>query len=213
MAPDPAGKDDDGPALAGLCRRGAIFADVATCAQTPSRSARLPRSALDIGGHRGEDRAMSDDEAAVRERIVTAIDAYLSLLRDGAERQPTLSDLARALDDLVMVYHDTPDVGPDSDELGERVEERPLREQASRAFPELGMYALVEPEGGPDQQCGMSDAIDDLAEIAVDLTEILWLFEHRSHNDAVWEFRLGYQSHWGRHLHELRIYLHALAAW
>jgi hypothetical protein len=59
----------------------------------------------------------------------------------------------------------------------------------------------------------MSIAASDLAEIASDLSEVLWLFENASHNDAVWDFRFGYQSHWGRHLHEVRTYLHDLAAW
>ena len=151
---------------------------------------------------------MSPDQTIVHDRITSAIHTYLTLLRDGASSPPPLSDLARALDGLVQAYHATTDVEPDTDGLAARVEERPLLDQAARAFPDLGMYALVEPDGGPDQQCGMSVAVGDLAEIAVDLTEILWLFEHRSYNDAVWQFRWGYQYHWGRHLHEVRIYLH-----
>ena len=157
---------------------------------------------------------MSQHQAEVRERISTAINAYLSLLeRATADPKPSLYDLAKALDGLVQTYHATPDAEPDTEELGPRVEERPLLEQAAQAFPELGFYALVEPDGGPDQECGMSDAVGDLAEIAVDLIEVLWLFDHDRPNDAVWTFRFGYQSHWGRHVHEVRTYLHTLAAW
>jgi hypothetical protein len=156
---------------------------------------------------------MSPDQAALRERISASIDAYLALLRDGASPPPTLLHLAKALDNLVLAYHETSDIEPESDTLGERIKERPLLERAGQAFPELGFYALVDPVGGPDQPCGMSDAIGNLAEIAVDLIEILWLFDHHSHNDAVWQFRWGYQFHWGRHLHEVRIYLHALSVW
>lgn len=59
----------------------------------------------------------------------------------------------------------------------------------------------------------MSTAVGDLVEIAADLMEVLWLFDNASENDAIWQFRWGYRHHWGRHLHELRVYLHALAAW
>lgn len=39
--------------------------------------------------------------------------------------------------------------------------------------------------------------------------EVLWLFENADENDAIWDFRFGYQTHWGRHLHEMRVYLHS----
>lgn len=169
---------------------------------------------LDNPGPAGEVRAMTDEVSAVRERIIAAIKDYLSLLEPrGADQRPSSYDLAKALDALVQVYHQTPDVETDTDDLGPRVEERPLLDKAAAAFPDLGYYALVEPEGGPDQHCGMSDAIGDLAEIAVDLIEVLELFDLDRPNDAIWSFRWGYQFHWGRHLHELRTYLHALSAW
>ena len=157
---------------------------------------------------------MTDEQAAVRERIGTAIRDYLALLepRDGVGN-PSLYDLAKALDALVQVYHHTADVETDTDDLGPRVEERSLLDKAAAAFPDLGLYALVEPDGGPDQLCGMSIATGDLAEIAVDLIEVLELFDLDRPNDAIWSFCWGYRFHWGRHLHELRVYLHALAAW
>jgi hypothetical protein len=156
---------------------------------------------------------MTTTEAEVRINISAAIRSYLDALegKGGA----TLSDLAKALDRLVTTYYETPDVEPDTTDASAapRVEESPISSAAAAAYPELDWYALVEPERGQDQQVGMSIAVGDLAEIAADLHEILWLFENASHNDAVWQFRWGYQFHWGRHLHEVRPYLHALAAW
>lgn len=157
---------------------------------------------------------MADDQAEMRETISAAIHAYLALLDPaGRAERPSLYELAKALDGLVQAYHAMSPVDPDTDDLGPRVEERPLLDRAAEAFPDLGFYALVDPDGGPDQPCGMSDAIGDLAEIAVDLIEVLELFELGRPNDAVWSFRCGYQFHWGKHLHELRIYLHVMAAW
>lgn len=156
---------------------------------------------------------MTDTHRLVRDDISTAIRRYLDVLEgtDGA----TLYDLAKALDGLVATYHRVPDVEPDTTEASAapRTDERRIIDAAMAAFPDVGWYALVDPQDGQDQQIGMSIAVSDLAEIASDLMEVLWLFENASHNDAVWEFRFGYQNHWGRHLHELRSYLHGLAAW
>jgi hypothetical protein len=150
-----------------------------------------------------------------RARIETAIDGYLSLLKpEAGARTRELKDLAHALDGLVMAYHATSDVEPDSDELPEWTpEERPFVDGAVAAFPELGWYALVDPAGDEKSRITMSIAHGDLAEIASDLAIVQWLFEHAPENDAIWEFRFGYQTHWGRHLHELRVYLHRLAAY
>ena len=156
---------------------------------------------------------MIADEDLVRDKATKAINRYLDVLqgKDGA----TLYELAKALDGLVAIYHQIPDVEPDTSEGPEapRIEDRSLIDAEAAAFPDLQLFALVDPEMGPDQEVIMSMAMGNLAEIAADLTEVLWFFENASHNDAVWEFRFGYQTHWGRHLHEVRTYLHALAAW
>ena len=156
---------------------------------------------------------MTDTDTAVRDRISGAIRHYLDVLegKDGA----TLHDLAKALDGLVVAYHQTTDVGPDGPEvpLPPGVDHRPIDEAASAAFPDLGWYSVVDPQGAEGQRIGQTIATSDLAEIAADLLDVLWQFENARHNDAVWAFRFGYQTHWGRHLHEIRTYLHSLAAW
>ncbi len=158
---------------------------------------------------------MADTHPDARARITSAINEYLVVLqRKPVDNLRALGQLARAMDRLVMCYHDTLDVGPDTtDSEAPQVDEAQLIEVATAAFPDLGWYALVDPEDGPDQQVGMSIAVGDLVEVAADLMEVLWLFDNASENDAIWQFRWGYQNHWGRHLLELRVYLHALAAW
>lgn len=163
---------------------------------------------------RVDERRMTEPQN-FREQIESAIRAYISTIRPGPKGEDArLSDLALVLDRLIAVYYLTPDVGPDAiDSEGPRTGEKLYAESAAAAFPELGWYALVDPEGDVDQQVGLSIANGDLAEIAVDLDEVLWLFEHASENDAIWQFRWGYQHHWGRHAHELRLYLHTRGAW
>ncbi|HEY0014208.1 MAG TPA: DUF5063 domain-containing protein [Allosphingosinicella sp.] len=159
---------------------------------------------------------MTTVQLDARQLIDTAIDEYLTVLQQKPEDSlDGLGALARALDRLVMCYHATPDVEPETELTSEapRADERPIIDKASAAFPDLDWYALVEPECGADQEVGLSMAIGDLAEIAADLIEVKWLFDNAAENDAIWQFRFGYRTHWGRHLHELRLYLHTLAAW
>ena len=159
---------------------------------------------------------MTCPDASDRERITAAIEEYLVVL----QRKPDddlkgLAELARALDRLVICYHEAPDVEPDTADGPEapRVDEQAIMERAGAAFPDLGWYPLVDVQTGEDQTPWASDAIGDLVEIAADLIDVLWLFEHATLNDAIWEFRFGYQTHWGKHLHEVRTYLHSQAAW
>jgi hypothetical protein len=91
-----------------------------------------------------------------------------------------------------------------------------LYQRASKAFPELGYYPCVYPGDDPSgDKASLADAADDLADIAGDLVEVLWHFDNSTPEEAVWEYRFGYQHHWGDHLHGLRNYLHSsrIAAW
>ena len=54
----------------------------------------------------------------------------------------------------------------------------------------------------------LGDAIDDLCDIANDLSEVLWRWEHLGADDAHWYLRLMYM-HWGWHMRELQSFLHA----
>lgn len=54
----------------------------------------------------------------------------------------------------------------------------------------------------------MSDALDDLRDITLDLREVIWRAERLGLDDAHWYFHLHF-FHWGRHMRELALYLHA----
>jgi hypothetical protein len=55
---------------------------------------------------------------------------------------------------------------------------------------------------------GMGDAIDDLADIILDVREVVWLADQLTLDDAHWAFRLHF-FHWGQHARELLLYLQA----
>jgi hypothetical protein len=53
--------------------------------------------------------------------------------------------------------------------------------------------------------------IDDILDIARDLTEIIWRYENTSKDDVLWHFEFLFRAHWGRHLRSLQVYLHDLS--
>ena len=54
------------------------------------------------------------------------------------------------------------------------------------------------------------DAIDDLADIVLALKEILWRWQNTSIEDALWNYRFTFETHWGTHLRDLQRYVHDL---
>jgi hypothetical protein len=148
------------------------------------------------------------------QRIQASISNFFDLFARPAGGA-SLRELAVALDGLVQTYFLIPDVEPtdQKNDYGQRIDEAEFATRAQECFPELGFYWMADPDGSPNQEIGGSYAVSDLAEIAGDLAQVREIANQSGLADAIWEFRFGYQSHWGRHLHELRTYLHALAAW
>ena len=153
--------------------------------------------------------------ASQQSTIRTAIEGYLALL-DGISKTESrdLKKLTLALDALVAAYQLTDEIDandlPDDEIEAPQATYRYFYERASAAFPTLGHYEVV-----ANSEIGMADAIDDLSDIAIDLMETIWHLDHLRSADAIWNFRFGYQTHWGVHLHSLRSYLHSsnVAAW
>lgn len=121
-----------------------------------------------------------------------------------------LERLAAMLDDLAKLYRSIPDTEPDDDKELPEMDYVALYKAIGEQYPELGYYWCTDPLP-PTQDPelpGLADAIDDLADIYRDLAYAVWLAENVGLDDAAWEFRFGYQIHWGRHLHQLRCHIH-----
>ncbi|MFC0588040.1 DUF5063 domain-containing protein [Novosphingobium aquiterrae] len=153
------------------------------------------------------------DHASIR----GAIEAYLSLIDGQAKVDLTdYSLLAVTLDRLVLEYHITESLEPsDSDIETPEISGAEIYSRAGKSFPELGLYPWADVNDEPGSKPGVADAIDDLADIARDLLEVLWYFDQNRIQDGIWQFRWGYQNHWGAHLHKLRVLLHSpkICAW
>lgn len=140
--------------------------------------------------------------------MIEAVKEFLSLLDQG---EPVGDDvLARALDALALAYHNTPYGKPSNVDIRpEKEDYQIVRRQAEKLFPELGLYGIADPLEVPNEKAMIGDAMDDISDIIRDLKEVFWRWQNLGADDAHWHFRFGYQTHWGRHLHELRLYLHA----
>ncbi|MAK99692.1 MAG: DUF5063 domain-containing protein [Citromicrobium sp.] len=180
-----------------------------------------PWRASSLRSRNDEDRGRGGEVSLARseqtELIKSAIQAYLARLdRDPADGSEGLRRLVLALDALVAVYFRTDDVEPGEEDDAPEKGYSAQYQRAAEAYPELGLYPYADPGGDPGEDEPMvADAIDDIADIAGDLTEVLWHFENSSEETGIWDFRFGYQHHWGDHLHSLRNYLHSsrIAAW
>jgi hypothetical protein len=123
------------------------------------------------------------------------------------DEAPTDAALCEALDRLVVAYHDTPDAMVSDSELeAPRQDGASLYREVADRFSDYGLYPVAEPLEEVDQDIGMADAIDDLADITKDMREVVWLADNVGLDDAHWSFRLHY-FHWGEHARRLSLYL------
>lgn len=133
---------------------------------------------------------------------------FLELLKEGDP--PSLIQLSKALDKLAVAYHETPVGDPTEDDVDcPRDDWKARYKTLASRFPDLGYYGVADPLEVPNTEPMTGDAIDDLADIAGDLEEVLWRFERDGADEGHWYFRMLFEIHWGRHLRELQLYLHA----
>ncbi len=143
--------------------------------------------------------------SSLNESSATSVREFLTAILEG--KPPTTSDLVRALDELLSAYHNTPD---SFDELNDI--EAPASDYdrisavLTKRFPNFGFYAVADPLDMNLEAPGVGDAIDDLADIVLEMQETLWRYENVSEADGNWYFRFSYY-HWGIHIRELGVYL------
>jgi len=139
---------------------------------------------------------------------LVAVNRFLRLLRHG--EPPSDEELARGLDELAMAYHEAPEGSPSDDDRDPPTGDFQVRYAGlGERFSNYGLYAVADPTEPINEKNMVGDAIDDLADIARDLEEVIWRFENIGADDAHWHFKLLYRAHWGMHLRELSHYLHA----
>ena len=142
-----------------------------------------------------------------------AVEEFLRFFEDASPGKEADTRLRQLLDRLAYVMHDAPDLF-DPREFPEPPvrDSRSLYTRASTLFPNLGNYNVAMDVANRigESECGVGDAIDDLADISADLYEAKWRWQNTSHADAVFHLRLNHSSHWGLHLRNLQLYLAVL---
>jgi hypothetical protein len=138
---------------------------------------------------------------------VAAARNFLSVVWEG--EHPTDETLLEALDHLIEAYHHTPNAEPSHTDLEPPRSGGPeLYQQVAARFPDYGHYPISDPTASIEDEATVGDAIDGLADLTLDMRDVVWRAEHLGSDDAHWQFRLLY-FHWGRHARELALYLHA----
>ena len=136
--------------------------------------------------------------------------SFLTLIHEGAA--PSSRELLRKLDELAMAYHQAPEGDPADDNTTPPSNDYHERYTSlGKRFPDYGYYAVSNPTEPIDEKGMVGDAIDDLADISADLEQVIWRFDNLGPDDAHWHFRFLFEIHWGMHLRELSLYLHANA--
>jgi hypothetical protein len=77
-----------------------------------------------------------------------------------------------------------------------------IRENVESNFKDFGLYKLVIDINDLDnlKENSISDAVDDLTDIIIDLLEIKWRAETNSFADGLWYFKLVFYSHTQQHI-------------
>lgn len=138
--------------------------------------------------------------------FIAAARHFLAITLEGAP--PGDRELAHALDLLAVACHDLPEghVALDGTDPPRRDYDE-LYKQLCRRFPTLGLYSSADPAAELLGKPLVGDAIDDLADIVLDMEEAVWRAENLGADDANWFIRTMY-FHWGGHMRELMLHLH-----
>ena len=144
------------------------------------------------------------------QEIREVITEFITLIEnDTISPEDRMHRLRRSPDRLALLQHDVSYTFDKRDYPdAPRKDYNAMRQIVSARFPELGYYnvpsAVTKHIAESDIDVG--DAIDDIADIAIELYEVLCRFDHTSEDDAPWYFSNSYTTHWEQHLRELQLY-------
>ena len=155
---------------------------------------------------------MPSDVVEIRRAIEAYVEVVEALTLTAEDR---LARLPAALDALAVAVRDINFEFDEADYPDDpREDYQAIYNVVARRFPTLGYYNVA---GSVTKELGetkvlLGDGIDDIVDILLDLKGALWRLDNTSVDDALWHLNHDYQSHWGRHLRELQLYLHVLAS-
>lgn len=141
--------------------------------------------------------------------VRAAVNGVLSLFELPAPNELDLElRLVVALDRLVAAVHE---VRFEFD--GAEYPEAPrfaypsARALVSSRFPDFGPYSVPASMRPENTEVMLGDAVDDLADLIIELRDVEWRFEHTSDADALWQLENGFRAHWAAHVRWLQVFL------
>jgi len=122
-----------------------------------------------------------------------------------SEPEPKMEEARKALSLLVQLYSQALELDApkefDSDISSDRVDVQEWKEVYARASAlPLNYYSsYFDPSCLPQEEHQAGNLADDIADIYRDVSAGLALFDAGHVNEAQWEFRFSFLTHWGRH--------------
>jgi hypothetical protein len=112
-----------------------------------------------------------------------------------------LQEVHRLLPRLYSAALLLPDVGADAPDCNARLSTSTLRHDLCAKLGVLDYYReIFDPCEGESEEPVVGSLSDDIADIYGDLAEGIVCWSAGNHDGAVWEWRMGFQTHWGKHL-------------
>ena len=145
------------------------------------------------------------------EAIYQVILRFIKLVEQGTDSELGNAQLLeKTLDELAMAVHFVGDEFDPSNLDAPKIQTSELWALIEKRFPKLGLYNVPSNLYSciAESEIMVGSAIDDIVDITIDLTKVLWYWKNTSEQDALWHFKFGYRTHWGAHLRSLQNYLY-----
>jgi hypothetical protein len=148
-----------------------------------------------------------------RDEIYKVIEDFLDLIDKGTESIDNNEEtLGLVLDRLALASHFIAYNFDDKDyeEAPDR-DSKMLRQLITSRFPNFRYYNSPEEVtlNISKTKIVVGDAIDDIIDITVELSNVMWCWKNTSIEDALWHFKNRFDTHWELHLRDLQLYLWA----
>ncbi|MDO4207869.1 MAG: DUF5063 domain-containing protein [Lachnospiraceae bacterium] len=135
-------------------------------------------------------------------------DEYCRFIAENVITTDTVSSLVEMLMTLYISAMNLPETEPEtiasSSDTSEAVTIR-FTEQIPTTY-----WEIFDPYADEDPVCG--DLIDDLSDIAADMRDGMKEYEADRFGNAIFEWKLGLNNHWGQHVVDALRALHAIRA-
>ena len=132
------------------------------------------------------------------------------IIKYGFQNNVIENDKEKALEkNLINIYSLYFEIKFDFDEAEytdfEDLDYNEIRKNVESNFKDFGFYKMILNINDIDnlKDCGLGDAIDDLSDVIIDLTEIKWRIENNSLEDGLWFFEFIFRSHTQQHIIDL----------